>query len=162
MSQLGQAPEPAQSGAFLQQESVGGTKVDFISSTVNAATTGGVAFASIAVPAGTAVNIAIDATLYDPLIPVADRTSANIIDTSKCQVFYYLDFFVDTDNDFNYELAVGPSLSADQLQVYARGQWDEKTPLVGTSQRRIMQLANGGASSHTVYIHSYVKYILSA
>lgn len=152
--QSSQAPRRAEDGSFLHAASVTGRKVDFILPTQSSSSV------SFALPAGTSTSLGLNAVLYDPLLPTAQRTSQNIITPSNCIVWWYVDFWVDTDNDFNYELAIGTSLSAEQQLVYIRTQWDELTPVTGSSQRRIYQFVNGGASSHTIYLRAQARYII--
>lgn len=156
MSELGQTPLRAQDAAFLNQGSVVGRKVDFVDIAVAST------YATISISAGAlATPFRISAALYDPLVPTALRTSQNLIVPDDCIVFYYVDFYVDNDNTDGYQLAVGSSLSAAQKLVWLFSDWDEKTPFTGTSQSHVYQFFNNDVSSHIVYAHVSIKYIIT-
>lgn len=157
MGQASQLPKPAEHGRFLQQSSVGGTKVDFIlEAGLNTLSS------SFVIAAGSTADVGISAVLYDPAIPEDDRTTENIIPTGDCIGLWYIDFWVDTDNDFNYALVYGSSLSADQQLVGFDTSWDERTPATGLTQRRIYRFFNNGASPHTVYLRAKYRFMILA
>lgn len=156
MSQLGQAPQPAEHGSFLEQNSVSGRAVEFIETIVADN------FATTTLAAGARDTVSISVQLWPSDIDDAAKTVTNLIPPSRCIVFYYTDFFIDTNDNFAYEMAVGSSLSAGQAKVGIAAQWDEKTPDAYSSQRRLIQLVNNDSSQHTVYTKVTIKYIITA
>ena len=157
MGQLSQSPKPAEHGRFLQQSSVGGAKVNFIlEAGLNTASS------SFVLTAGTTSDLGLAAILYDPIIPGEDRTDTNIVDTEDCVGFWYVDFWIDTDNNFDYAMSYGSALSAEQLLVGFNSSRDERTPQTGQTHRRIYSFYNNGASDHTVYLRARFRFMILA
>lgn len=141
----GQAPERGQAGNFLHRSSVPGQKVAFVEDST-------VASGSLVVPAGGSASVVVNLTLsFDGLIKESDQAVAWVYDN----------IFVDTNNDFNFELDDGPSLSSGQLKVGLRGPRKVLTPPVGKTHQTIYAFSNTDASPHTVYITAQYKYVVT-
>lgn len=150
----GQAPERGQSGSFITQASISGKKVDFI-----LPTTQGTASGSIA--SGGTLSITAATTLYDLSVPAASRTSENVYPWANCAVWPYFNIFIDNDNDFNYKFASGASLSSGQKNILV-SIVPAITPLSGYSNTITLMFKNFDTSSHTIYFHFTVKYVITS
>lgn len=141
--QLGQAPEPAQHGSFLAKRSVAGRKVEFIQES-------SFATSSFTVSASSTRTLRATLTLEDD--------AGNMLDFEEVVgVYHYLEVFIDTNLDYNYEYADGDSLSAAQKKVT----FTRYNPRAGGggSIRAVYFFVNADTSDHTIYIESIWNYI---
>ena len=153
MTIKGQAPERGQSGKILTRSSTPGSSIGFSRQTVGAST-------SFAIAAGATSNLTATTVVYELGIPTTLLTNQNIKSWDDTVVWQFFNIFVDNDNDFNYKIGNGSSLSADQKLVTIQTQIDAITPITNTSSTVNFQFKNGGSSSHTLYVYVKSKYII--
>lgn len=154
MSIAGQAPEPGQSGATLNKNSTPGQSIGFARQT----NTG---FASFTITSGSTTGVNANIDIYDNTIPVASRGAQNLKSWNDTIIWQYFNIFIDNDNDFNYQIGTGTSLSSEQKLVHITSQQPMITPVSGHSATVTFQFRNTGASSHTVYFYQKAKYIIT-
>lgn len=141
--QLGQAPEPAQHGSFLAKSSVAGRKVEFIQQS---------SFATSSFTVSASSNRTLRA-----ILTIRDD-AGNILDFEEVMgVYHYLEIYIDTNLDYNYEFGDGDSLSVGQKKVT----FTRYNPRAGDtgSIRAVYFFVNADTSDHTIYIESIWNYI---
>lgn len=143
MSQLGQAPKPAENAAFLHPTSVTGGKVDFVQYS-------DVSDTSFVVPANDSRALTVNLFVYDDV--------GNLLDFEEAlPIYHYLDAYIDTNLDPAYEHIVGASLSVGQRKIVVS---PYKPAGGGTaSLRSIYRFFNNDASDHTIYVSSLWYFI---
>ncbi len=146
MGELGQAPRPAENARFLQQNSLAGSKIDYVQ-------TSSVGYGTLVIPAGTAAAFNVQLSLYNNGDPIQPR-----VDFNDQISWFYMDFFIDNDLNLDYEYGVGGSLTAEQQKVVI-SKYEPLTHIVIPTQRTIYHITNFGSSSHTVYGYVLTKYI---
>lgn len=149
----GQAPDKIRSGSSLIKRSTPGTRIDFLQQSTFGS-------GSVTMTTGTTGSFRFSLTVYPDDLPTASQAAGLQIAQLSMLGFPVFDFFTDTNNDYNYEFAVGGSLTTEQKNIVMGG-WFPYAPLSGTSYCQIMQLKNHGASTHTVYTSGIWKYIIS-
>lgn len=156
MSQLGQAPERGQSGSFLNKGSVYGPRVNFVSQSSTGT-------ASFTIAANSPWTVQSVLRAFDPSLTDAQQTDDMVIDPSKIQNWDAADIYIDNDNDSNYYIGWGASLSSGQTKV-TMGSFDQITPedtSTGNpySAETTYLFYNNDGSSHVVYIHLTGRFI---
>lgn len=150
----GHRPERGQSGSFLNKASAPGSRVNFVLPSTEGFTSG-------VIPAGGTLGIASNTIVYDLSVPSANQTSQNVLPWNQAVCWQYYDIYIDNDNDFNYIISTGSSLSADQLLVQIRVQVQHITPVSGRTDTVSFRIYNGGASPHTIYYHRRTKIVIT-
>lgn len=153
MSITGQAPERGQSGAFLNRRSTPGEAVNFVRQT-------GTGTTSFSIASGATNGLTATFTVNDTSVPTASIGSENLKTWDETVIWPYFNFFVDTNNDFNYQIGTGASLSSEQKNLIIVSQVNMITPVTGKSATVTFLFKNNGASSHTLYVQATSKYII--
>lgn len=84
----------------------------------------------------------------------------NIVSPTDIMAWNYFNAYIDTDNDNDYDLAAGTSLSAAQKNIltvadYQPGSWS------GTySHKRIYRFRNKDSSTHVMYGYAVWRYMV--
>lgn len=148
-------PDRPMSGASLQRESVAGRKNQFVTDT-------GVGSGTTTIAAGGFATFLFIMFHWYPELAFVNQSVANAIPQSQLVLIPVLDSYVDTDNNSDFYMNTGSSLSGDQQKVHLEvvtqmGQGDYgSADYSGLIQVRVK---NEGTSSHAVYIHMGCKAI---
>lgn len=149
----GQAPERALSGQTLTKASTPGQNIGFALQTSTGT-------ATLTIASGATSGLTATFTINDTSVPTVSIGSENLKTWDETIVWPYFNFFIDTNNDFNYQIGTGASLSSEQKNVIIVSQVNMITPVSGKSATVTFLFKNNGASSHTVYVQATSKYII--
>lgn len=143
----GQAPKPAELGAFITPESVPGRKLETFDITDTAA-------GSITLTAGQTGVFTFDFNYYD--IPDTETGRKQF---TQILAWPYADFYIDNDLQLDYEYGNESGLlSADQKKVRL-SVYQPQLHIILPSQRTRYSFVNNGSSTHTVYGWFAIKYM---
>ncbi len=152
MSQLGQAPRPSENGSFLQRSSVPGLKVQvFEKSTIASSTI--------------TLNPTGDANSFDYgyfNIQLFIRFNGNTVDASNVLAKNYARFAVDGTNFTNTGFQSGLLLTAAQKKMTMGHQALFLDDGVGITEGDYYYFKNNDSSSHTIYLETQSKFMLTA
>lgn len=104
-------------------------------------------------------GITVNGIFHDRYLQSSQQTDANVKPWNRLFFDPSFDIYVGTNNDENYRLGTGSSLSLSQLSIIFY-HYDNITPREGASTRTNVWFWNQSGDSHTVYFNIRGKIIL--